>query len=769
MKISLRANKSTKAPAGVDREAGAILGVSVAQSGPAKGHGFNLDAETIAQLEEHGNAAGSAGVKVRFTHPDVCDDGLGTAVGRARNFRRVEDGERVLADVYLLEAAASSPKGNLRAYLLDYAEEAPDQFGLSIVAEGEIVVPVDENDEPAVDDETGQPLPKLLRVSRLRAVDFVDSPAANRQGLYGTSLAAMAAELMDETLEELSISEGDRLELEQLAGAATLADLLPAEGLVYGPGRTFHLSSDTSLETAADFLNRYLDRRGIAHENVTAGAVRRILSTDGAQEMDKNTPPAGGTEPAETATSLADGLTQEDVQAQLAAAVAAENERCREIRALATLFPAYDLASVIDSAIRNTETTVDLARKDVLEAIAKQNQSTTPAGGAAGSVEVGASDLERFLDAAEDGILLGAGIIDAEREPDRAEKIRATGLAALGPQMIARNVLRLAGVRDADRLDPMAVWERVHQLDSGVGHGVGDFPLLLANVGNKAVMSGWTLSPVTYPLWTKRGNLSDFKTAKRLRLSEGAMLEERAPGEPARAGSFAERGEDIALDNFARAFSYTRQMFLNDDAGAFADLGSRIGGMARQTIERQVYVLLTSNSGAGPTLEDSVALFHADHSNLATVGTTPTQTTIATAVAAMMTQTGMGDDGASLVVGAPPRFSLSGPTRAMVIESIVKSPNWGSDARRDPQNTKVAAIDPIYVPQLELLAPNAYYFVADQSLAPTCEVAFLNGIDQPRTTTKTGTLVDGTTVVVDLDWGIAFTGGYEGIYRHPGA
>jgi hypothetical protein len=172
------------APESIDADKGVIRGVSAMQAVEALGHGMTIDAATLDQVAKLGNAAIGKGIKVRFGHPGACDNALGTLVGHATNFRVV--GDKVLNDITLSESASVSPKGNLRGYLLKLAQENPRDFGMSAVIKakrawklatgGEAIS--DKRPENAVGD-----LP-FARVQELKAVDFVDEPAANRDGLF---------------------------------------------------------------------------------------------------------------------------------------------------------------------------------------------------------------------------------------------------------------------------------------------------------------------------------------------------------------------------------------------------------------------------------------------------------------------------------------------------------------------------------------------------------------------------------------------------------
>jgi len=156
---------------------------------------LTIDQMTLEQVAEHGNAA-TRGIKSRWTHPSMSSDGLGSAVGRARNFR--VEGDAVYADIHVLKSSDHSPRGNIGQYVLDLAEEDPESFGMSVV--------VDFTDELAAelgDIEPGEKLP--LRLKGLRAVDFVDEPAATRGGLFDIhdkrDLAPVVSSLISEHFE----------------------------------------------------------------------------------------------------------------------------------------------------------------------------------------------------------------------------------------------------------------------------------------------------------------------------------------------------------------------------------------------------------------------------------------------------------------------------------------------------------------------------------------------------------------------------------------
>jgi len=158
-----------------------------------------LDREFLEQTATAINAAGNRGVKSRFTHPDLSGDGLGSTLGRVKAARVV--GDRVIADLHLIESSHTSPEGDLGAFILDMAEQDPDLFGTSIVFRRAVEA---ENEFKAAhlnragkfvspDSSNAENLPHA-RLAELRACDCVDEPAANPAGMFTTGSSQIVAD-----------------------------------------------------------------------------------------------------------------------------------------------------------------------------------------------------------------------------------------------------------------------------------------------------------------------------------------------------------------------------------------------------------------------------------------------------------------------------------------------------------------------------------------------------------------------------------------------
>ncbi len=176
-------------PKGGDNASGIIRGMAILTRGEALGHGLWCDRVMLSQCRDAINAAGSKGMKARFTHPDLSGDGLGKYTGRVKN--AYLDGDTVRGDLHFSATAHNTPDGNLAGYMLELAAEDPEAFGNSIAFREDW-----EAEDKFIDDNRGEkgrfksPDPANVnnfphaRIAELQSVDAVDEPAANPGGLF---------------------------------------------------------------------------------------------------------------------------------------------------------------------------------------------------------------------------------------------------------------------------------------------------------------------------------------------------------------------------------------------------------------------------------------------------------------------------------------------------------------------------------------------------------------------------------------------------------
>ena len=152
-------------------------------------------------------------------------------------------------------------------------------------------------------------------------------------------------------------------------------------------------------------------------------------------------------------------------------------------------------------------------------------------------------------------------------------------------------------------------------------HSTSDFPLILENALGKSIARRVGLRmPDIVRAASKKTN-TDYRPSKSLTLSTLKAVREIGEGGEINHSTMDEKGEsNPALRDFGGAFTVTNKVIVNDDLGFLDQAAQR---MTEACIQVQRSVLLEpieANSGAGQTMADGKAMFHADHGNLAAAG-----------------------------------------------------------------------------------------------------------------------------------------------------
>ena len=597
------------APVGVDREAHVLYGVSAMQAVEALGHRLMIDRVTLRQFAERANATRN-GLKSRFTHPGLSADGLGKHLGRMRDFR--VEGDKVLGDLYLSETAARSPNGDLRAYVESLAEEDPEAFGMSVVVDGYGAWVLGDGREQ--EDDGGQ-RPQgardkfpALRIVEAYAVDAVDEPAANRDGLFGafrhttSELAAQVYALLDGYGDDFYADLDAFMESGELPAA--FRPLVEEYDIDAGKARVF----------AAHYVEHRRHKRSaqIRLAAKPAAQEKQHMSTEvmgAAQEENKAAPNAAdwlaalrGT--AATALIQASGLPS-PVQARL--------QRGQ-----------YDSPAAVEQAISEARAELAaLAEGNVVQigGRAPRAQVTDAADEARGIVnwffgtqgaKAPAANMRRFdeLYVALTGDVEFRGVFD----PTRLMFAGAT--TATLPNM-AVDAMNKVIVEQMVRLDHWRWYERIVGVEPNNG----------------------TLHDIK---WITLGGITNLPT-----VAERGDYTELTVGDAKETASFVKKGGYVGI---------TREMIKNSDIMQIQAIPRALATAAVRTRSAAVSALFTAASGVGPTLAtDSKALFHNDHANLATtaLGTDATAWRAARSECFQHTELTSG-----AVLGVYPRFLL---------------------------------------------------------------------------------------------------------------
>lgn len=287
-------------------------------------------------------------------------------------------------------------------------------------------------------------------------------------------------------------------------------------------------------------------------------------------------------------------------------------------------------------------------------------------------------------------------------------------------------------------------------------HSTSDFGNILLDVANKALLQGWDEAAETFELWTKKGQLSDFKTAHRVGMGGFPSLRQVREGAEYKYVTTQDKGETIALATYGEIFSITRQAIINDDLNQLTDVPMKMGRAAKATIGDLVYEVLTGNG----KLSDGKTLFHADHANLSSGAISVDS--LDKARQNMRKQ----KEGERALNIRPAYMLVPVGLETLASQTIKSASVKGADINAGVVNPLQNFAEVIAEARLDDADPAAWYLAAAQG-TDTIEVAYLNGIDAPYIDQQEGFTTDGVATKVRIDAGVAPLD-YRGLAKSSG-
>ena len=343
--------------------------------------------------------------------------------------------------------------------------------------------------------------------------------------------------------------------------------------------------------------------------------------------------------------------------------------------------------------------------------------------------------------AATNSIIARAGLMkDAAKRREAMQGNPFVGMKLLD---MARASLERAGISTSG-MDQRKI------VATAFTQSTSDFPILLENVMHKVLQDGYATAADTWKRFCKIGSVSDFRAHNRYRFGSIGNLDSLNE-----LGEFKNKtipdGEkaQVQADTKGNIINVSRQTIINDDLGAFIGLADTLGRAAARTIESAVYALLAQNNGLGPVMSDGKTLFHDGHGNIGT-GAAISMASLDLDRVLMGSQKDIsGHDfldlsPAVLLVS----LALGGTARGIIgaeydpdTTGKLQKPNIVKDLVRDIVDTA-------------RLSGTRRYLFADPATAPTIEVSFLDGMEEPYLEMEEGFTVDGARWKARLDFGV---------------
>ncbi|HCC0196140.1 Clp protease ClpP [Proteus mirabilis] len=421
---------------------------------------------------------------------------------------------------------------------------------------------------------------------------------------------------------------------------------------------------------------------------------------------------------------------------QPSASFADEQTRLNGIKDLFAMFGGRHNELMI-TCLADANCSVEKAREQLLNTIAQQ-QNPEPSNKDNAHIYAGNGNI--VGDSVRASVMARAGYQDYEKD---------NAYNSMTLRELARASLTERGVG-------VATYNPMQMIGMAFTHSTSDFGNILLDVANKAILLGWEENDETFGKWTKKGQLSDFKTAHRVGLGAFPSLRKVREGAEYKYVTLDDKGETIALATYGELFSISRQAIINDDMNMLTDVPKKLGEAAKATIGDLVYAVLVDNE----KMSDKKALFSADHKNILTGGMDVE--TISAGRTAMRQQ----KEG-ERTLNIRPAFMLVPTTLETQAIQVVKSGSVkGADVNANIINPVRDLAEIIAEPRLDDASEKDWYMASRQG-SDTIEVAYLNGIDVPYIDQLEGFTSDGVTTKVRIDAGVAPVD-YRGLLKVTG-
>lgn len=262
-----------------------------------------------------------------------------------------------------------------------------------------------------------------------------------------------------------------------------------------------------------------------------------------------------------------------------------------------------------------------------------------------------------------------------------------------------------------------------------------DFPLLLGNVAHKQLMKSFRTPISPWRQYSKRGELSDFKTHDRIVLAEAPDLLPVEEGGAYQAGNYPKDDRyQIQGDTVGRSWTLTRKAIINDDLNGFLTWTDKYGRAANRTLAKQVTFVLEGNAVG----YDGTAIFTAAHANTVAGDITADDAGVTKLSSAWQKMMDATDPRSGEKIGVTPWAVLCAPTKAVICQRLL-----GIGELRPISTSGGPVFNPfgpgsaMYLPGGVIVEPfltrfpNRIYLIANPADMHFAEVGFLQGMEEP--------------------------------------
>ena len=473
----------------------------------------------------------------------------------------------------------------------------------------------------------------------------------------------------------------------------------------------------------------------IRHQSVVSDPASGLIpGTEGAQlrlqevlESELGQPEVN---PPRVLGALADWLAaQEDLAAALPPEVAHVREQVKALRQ--QISDAVRRQRIAENRVRlDGKLSASRLPKPLAGLVASRFQPDGPYGGRDLSEEDIEMEIQRVREAyaalSPVGRVMETGRVKVVREPE--EKLQMALDRLFNLPVEDTGVPAFHGIREAYVAytgDGEVTGSVLPHLRVREDYTTAGFPNALGNTLRRVLLKDYRDQDYGIGLIAQFSSVPDFRTQERVRVGYFGDL-------PTVATESADYGELTAptdekatysVVTFGGLVTVTRKAIINDDIGIVPQIVSRLGRSARRTLAQRVFNLMINNAA----IYDALAWFHATHGNLGSTALSAAQLDVVRTAMRNRTEK---DSGKKLGIGP---HVLVVPNE---LEGLARQENEREyvDASFTPNRVRFMfgqSSERVIVSPL-LSDANDWYVFANVQEAPTVEVGFLQGRQEPE-------------------------------------
>ena len=445
--------------------------------------------------------------------------------------------------------------------------------------------------------------------------------------------------------------------------------------------------------------------------------------------MPQATQPTGDNTPA-TSTAT-DAARQAGMQA--------ERTRAADIRtavqAARSTLGAAD-ADALATRLIDAGVSIEEARKQTRDARAERSQANPVRGPA--NVQTLRDETDTLRQRMSDALVLRSAPHATEHGGAKIDLDGARNFRGMDLIDMARRSIAAAG-GNADGLTRRQIAMAALNMDSDARRDAGmlstsDLPSVLASTVNRSLRAAYEQAPRTFTGWARQSTNKDFREKSLMQLSGMSQFKKINEGGEYKLAIFSDSAEKYSLSKYGAIIAITWEAIMNDDLSAFSRVPMMIAEEAAALESDLVYAALLDN----PVMADGIAIFHADHANLAGTAGAINDVTLGAGRAAMRKQTGAN----KRVLNLAPEILIVGPdNEAQALKYTSSNFVAAKSVDINPAfNTSLSVIVDNRVPGLQ------WYLASTPARVDTVEYAYLEGENGLFTTRREGFEVDGVEI-----------------------